>query len=224
MKKEETKKLGLPKLKEMWKNKKGRAIIELSGYFIFFLIVLVLTSASGGSTKKVDVNNNIDVTSFLSEVKDNYECVMDITINDNIYNYEVKVLGNNASIVRTLGDDIKKYYIMNNKYYELDNNGNYILTTAEEVYPYISYNYLNINNIKTFIEYSSIEDNVYKIKVSDFVLNSDNSDEISISVNEENKSLDIDYTNVLKLGNDDITTAYVKMVFSNINTILSLEE
>ena len=224
MKKIEIKeKISLSKLKEMWKDKRGRAKIELSAYLIFFLIVVVFARVSSSTVKKSNINQDNSI-SFINEINDNYEYNMNITINNDNYNYKVKVLGNNSSIVYTSNDDIKMYYTMNNKYYELDDNGNYILTTPLEIYPFINYNYLNISNIKNFIKYSIKENNTYKIKVSEIILNNNSNDEIIINVDEENKSIDIDYTNILKIDNNDIDNANVKITFSNINSILSLEE
>ncbi len=222
MKKKESK-FNFNKIKEMLKDKKGRAKIELSAYLIFFLLIVVFARISSSSINGTSINNDNNIASFINDIKDNYEYNMDINIDNDIYSYHTKVLGNNASIKRN-GNNIDKYfYIMNNKYYELDENGNYILTTSNEVYPYISYNYLNIDNIKNFIKNSIKEDNIYKIKVSDIILNNNSNEIVSITIDEDNKSIDIDYTNLLKVDNN-IDNANVKIVFNNINNIMSLEE
>ena len=216
-------KLNITKLKEMWKDKKGRAKIELSLYLIFFIVIVIFTKVSSYSISNNDINNE-ETSSFISEIKDNYEYDMNITINNNLYNYHGLVLGNNSSI-ELKGDDIDKFYfLMNNKYYELDDNGNYILTTLDEVFPYINHIYLNINNIKNFINIGAKEDNVYKLKISDIILNNDSTDNIIININEDNKSIDLDYTNLLKIDNDDISNASVVITFYNINNIISLEK
>lgn len=217
-------KINITKLKEMWKDKKGRAKIELSLYLIFFIVIVVFTRVSSSSIRNNNNSNNVEVSSFINELKDNYEYDMNITINNDIYNYHGILLGNNSSIEVKSNDIDKYYYIMNNKYYELDDNGNYILTTTDDVYPYINYIYLNINNIKNFINNSVKEDNIYKIKISDIILNSTSTDSIIISVNESNKSIEIDYTNLLKIDTDSVNKANVVITFSNINNIISLEK
>lgn len=211
-------------LKEMWKDKKGRAKIELTAYLLFFIGVVIFARVSSSN-----INNNIDnsfnnTNSFINDIMDNYEDNVSININNNIYTYQIIRLGNNTKIKRKENDNEKFYYIMNDKYYELDNNGNYILTTKEEVYPYLSYNYLNIDNIKNFISFGTKEDNSYIIKISDIILNSNSDDSIIITINEESKSIMIDYTNLLKIDDANITIASVNMVFNNINKIISLEE
>ena len=93
---------------------------------------------------------------------------------------------------------------MSNKYYELDNNGNYILTTKDEVYSYINYKYFDINYIKELINIASKENNIYKVKLSALILNNTTDNYITITVNEENKSIVIDYTELFKIDDDNI--------------------
>lgn len=221
--KEKLKKINL---KEMWKDKRGRAKIELSLYLIFFLIVLVFARVSSSSINNNINNNNKNNTSnsFINEIKDNYEENISVNINENIYTYHIVRLGNNTKIERKDNDNENFYYIMNDKYYELDSSGNYILTTKEEVYPYLNYNYLNIDNIKNFISSGTKEDNNYKVKVSDIILNSTSNDDIIITINEDDKSMNINYTNLLKIDDSSISTASVTMIFTNIDKIISLEE
>ncbi len=222
MKKSDKDKFSFSDLKEMFKDKRKRAKIELTAYFIFFIIVIIFARVSSNAVN-TNIRDNTSEVSFINNIKDNYEYSMNISINGDTYNYHIKVLGNNSYIERKSVDEEKYFYIMNNKYYEQDNNGNYILTTIEEVYPYISYNYLNIENIKVFIKSGIREGDTYKIKVSDIMLNSDSSVDIAIKVEEDNKTILIDYTNLLKITKDNIENASVKMVFDNINNIMSLE-
>ena len=113
---------------------------------------------------------------------------------------------------------------MNNKYYELDNNGNYILTSSEDIYSCLDYKYMNLNYIKTLINISTNENNTYKVKLSDLILNNSSNNYIIITIDENNKTIIIDYTELFKIDNIDITKVLVTMTYSNINSILSLEE
>lgn len=222
MKKLSIKDFNFSKLKEMWKDKKGRAKIELSLYLIFFLIVVIFARVSSHTAGNIEKNYTDE--SFIFSLKDNYICDINIALNGDIYEYNLKVLGNNANIVMKSSNEEKFYHLMNNKYYELDNNGNYILTTTDEVFPYINYNFLNIKNIRNFIIDGNKEDNEYRIKISDIILNNTSNDDVIIIVDEVNKHIEIDYSNLLKIDNEDISSALVKMTFSNIDNVLSLEE
>lgn len=219
-KKEEKKKLNI---KERWKDKRERAKIELMLYGIFFLVIIIFARISSSMSTNIPKDNDINNT-FIDEITDNYQYDIDITIDNNKYKYSGKKLGNNMSITRIVGTKEEYFYQMNDKYYILDTKGNYILTTAEDIYPYIEYRYLNINNIKQFIKLGTKNDTVYSVKVSDIVLNNNSTDTITLTVNEEDKNILIDYTNLFKIDNSNINKAEVNIKYSNINSINSLEE
>lgn len=218
--KKEKKKLSL---KERWKDKRERAKIELMLYGIFFLVIIIFARISSSMSTNIPKDNDINNT-FIDEITDNYQYDIDITIDNNKYKYFGKKLGNNMSITRIVGTKEEYFYQMNDKYYILDTKGNYILTTAEDIYPYIEYRYLNINNIKQFIKLGTKNDTVYSVKVSDIVLNNNSTDTITLTVNEEDKNILIDYTNLFKIDNININKAEVNIKYSNINSINSLEE
>ena len=210
-------------LKERWKDKRERAKIELMLYGIFFLVIIIFARISSSMSTNIPKYNDINNT-FIDEITDNYQYDIDITIDNNKYKYSGKKLGNNMSITRIVGTKEEFFYQMNDKYYILDTRGNYILTTAEDIYPYIEYRYLNINNIKQFIKLGTKNDTVYSVKVSDIVLNNNSADTITLTVNEEDKNILIDYTNLFKIDNSNINKAEVNIKYSNINSINSLEE
>ena len=144
--KEEKKKLTL---KEKLKDKRERAKLELLFYGIFFLAIIVFTRILSGYNDVPKVN---DTKSFINEITDNYEYNIDINIDNNKYKYYGKRLGNNMSINKVIDNKYDYFYKMGNKYYILDTNGNYILTSVEDIYNYIDYRYLDISNIKEYIQ------------------------------------------------------------------------
>lgn len=205
-------------LKERLKDKRERAKIELILYGIFFLIVVVFVRVLSVNTSSVLNSDNL-IDSFIFSVEDNYEYDMLVTINDNIYEYYGKVLGNNSTINFTH----EKFYLMNGKYYILKDD-NYILTTEEEVYPYIEYRYLNINNIKRYIELSTRDNDVYKVKLSDIVLDSESEEYLIMNINEGDKNIVIDYTSLFKLMDENVEKVIVNITYNNIDNIISLDE
>lgn len=219
-KKEEKKKLNI---KERWKDKRERAKIELMLYGIFFLAIIIFARISS-SFSDSNIPKDNDIKSFINDITDNYQYDIDITIDNNNYKYYGSKLGHNMDITRVVDNKEDYFYQMNDKYYILDTRGNYILTTAEDIYPYIEYRYLNINNIKQFIKLGTKNDTVYSVKVSDIVLNNNSADTITLTVNEEDKNILIDYTNLFKIDNSNINKAEVNIKYSNINSINSLEE
>lgn len=209
-------------LKERWKDRRERAKIKLCLYGIFFLIVIIFTRVQVHNYEKLPQDNKID--SFINTINDNYIYTIEVTINNNKYLYSGKKLGHNSSITRTVEDTTEYYYEMNNKYYILDNNGNYILTSEKEIYPYIDYRYLDLDNIKEYIKLGTKENNIYKVKLSDITLNNSSNNYITISIDEDNKVLLIDYTELFKIDDSSINTASVKINYRDIGKVISLEE
>lgn len=216
--KEEKKKLTL---KEKLKDKRERAKLELLFYGIFFLAIIVFTRILSGYNDVPKVN---DTKSFINEITDNYEYNIDINIDNNKYKYYGKRLGNNMSINKVIDNKYDYFYKMGNKYYILDNNGNYILTSVEDIYNYIDYRYLDISNIKEYIKLGTKDNNNYNIKVSDIILNSNNTNNITISIDESNNTIILDYTELFKIDNNNLNKEIVTIKYTNINKINSLEE
>lgn len=211
-------------LKERLKDKREKAKIELILYGIFFLgvIVFVRVLGSNGNTTNIDSNNLVE-DSFVSLLKDNYEYYTVVTIDDNKYEYYGLVLGNNSTINLKVDEEIKSYHLMNNKYYVLIDE-NYILTDEKEIYPYIDYRYLSISNIKRYLDLSIRENDRYKVRISDVVMGSTSEEYIVIYINEGDKNIVIDYSELFKLTDDSIENVVVNITYSNINNIISLGE
>ena len=223
MNNEEEKKKEKLTLRERLKDKRERAKIELMLYAVFFVGVIIFARILGSNSNYVEDTNNITEESFISTLEDNFEYYTIVTINDNTYEYYGKVLGNNSTINLKVDNQIKSYYLMNKKYY-VQEEGNYILTEEEEVYPYINNRYLNIDNIKNYLELSTKDNDTYKVKLSDIVLDSNSSEYLTIYINEGDKNIVIDYTELFKLTDITIDKVLVNITYNNIGNLISLEE
>ena len=209
-------------LKERWKDKRERAKIELMLYGIFFLIIIVFARISNSMSNNIPKEEDNKI--FINEITDNYSYDIDITIDNDNYKYYGKVLGHNMNIHKVVDTEDEYFYKMNNKYYILDDNGNYILTNDKEIFSYIDYRYLDINTIKEYIKMGTLNNNIYTIKVSDILLNNNSNDVITITVDDINKELVIDYTNLFKVNNNNLYKELVRIKYSNINSISSLDK
>jgi len=210
-------------LKERLKDKRERAKIELTIYGIFFIGIIIFARVIGGTTSNNIENNDEETPSFITTINDNYQYDIIVTKDEEKYHYYGKVLGNNSTINLTYEDKTNSYYLMNKKYYILEES-NYILINEEEVYPYINYRYLNISTIKGYLQIAEKENNTYKVKISDLILNSESSEYITINIEEGDKNIIIDYTPLLKLADENISKVLVNITYSNIDNIISLEE
>ena len=208
-------------LKEKWNDKRERAKIELILYAIFFIGVIIFVRVGNNIS-----NNNINISDnlFISQINDNYSYDIKININDNNYEYIGKVLGYNSTIEKKDSNTDEYFYKKNDKYYKLDQDNGYILSNKNDIYDVINYDYMDINNIKEYIKTSNNDNGIYKVKISDIILNSSSSDYITIKIDNINNTIEIDYTNLLKINDNNITKAIVIITYSDINKIISLEE
>lgn len=208
-------------LKEKWNDKRERAKIELILYAIFFIGVIIFVRVGNNIS-----NNNINISDnlFISQINDNYSYDIKININDNNYEYIGKVLGYNSTIEKKDSNTDEYFYKKNDKYYKLDQDNGYILSNKNDIYDVINYDYMDINNIKEYIKTSNNDNGIYKVKISDIILNSSSSDYITIKIDNINNTIEIDYTNLLKINDNNITKAIVTITYSDINKIISLEE
>lgn len=208
-------------LKEKWNDKRERAKIELILYAIFFIGVIIFVRVGNNIS-----NNNINTSDnlFISQINDNYSYDIKININDNNYEYIGKVLGYNSTIEKKDSNTDEYFYKKNDKYYKLDQDNGYILSNKNDIYDVINYDYMDINNIKEYIKTSNNDNGIYIVKISDIILNSSSSDYITIKLYNINNTIEIDYTNLLRINDNNITKAIVNITYSDINKIISLEE
>ncbi len=208
-------------LKEKWNDKRERAKIELILYAIFFIGVIIFVRVGNNIS-----NNNINTSDnlFISQINDNYSYDIKININDNNYEYIGKVLGYNSTIEKKDSNTDEYFYKKNDKYYKLDQDNGYILSNKNDIYDVINYDYMDINNIKEYIKTSNNDNGIYIVKISDIILNSSSSDYITIKLDNINNTIEIDYTNLLRINDNNITKAIVTITYSNINKLNSLEE
>ena len=208
-------------LKEKWNDKRERAKIELILYTIFFIGVIIFVRVGNNIS-----NNNINTSDnlFISQINDNYSYDTKVNINDNNYEYIGKVLGYNSTIEKKDSNTDEYFYKKNDKYYKLDQDNGYILSNKNDIYDVINYDYMDINNIKEYIKTSNNDNGIYKVKISDIILNSSSSDYITIKLDNINNTIEIDYTNLLRINDNNITKAIVNITYSDINKIISLEE
>lgn len=208
-------------LKEKWNDKRERAKIELILYAIFFIGVIIFVRVGNNIS-----NNNISTSDnlFISQINDNYSYDIKININDNNYEYIGKVLGYNSTIEKKDSNTDEYFYKKNDKYYKLDQDNGYVLSNKNDIYDVINYDYMDINNIKEYIKTSNNDNGIYKVKISDIILNSSSSDYITIKIDNINNTIEIDYTNLLRINDNNITKAIVTITYSNINKLNSLEE
>ena len=200
---------------EKWHNdKKFRAKIKLLLYGIF---IIAVTLYAASINRLSPINNEIDDTKADNittiPVPEKYHYTIDIDIDDKIYNYFGDKLSDKKTITKIKDNITINYTYQNSEYYREDNNI-YILTTEDEVYDIIDYNYLNIDNINNYLRKAVINNNQYIVYLKDIILNNNSNDYIIIEIND--KIINIDYTQLLKQIDSSIEKCNVKITIENI--------
>ena len=129
-------------IKELFKTKRGRAILKLCGYIIFFAIVILMFRTSGDES-------NIPIS-------DNKETKTPIQIFDDMTNYEY-LYNRNGTIINgkvyrdnmyfTLNDNT---YYVNNKIYLIKDNDKEEIDDIDKLY------LINNHDISKYIEHSTL--------------------------------------------------------------------
>ncbi len=213
-------------LKDKWEDPKEKAKIQLILFLIFIVFAVIFTRLTTNYSDDNYVNqigniiNNPEIE--IDSIDNNYNYNITINMETNDGNKTISYGGiryNNKMIIsKKIEDNITNYYMENNDYYVYSDEG-YILSNIDEVYNIINYNYLNISNIKEYINKGVKDGNTYLIKVSNINLDSTSKEYVTIEINnnEDNIELIMDYTNLLK--DNDITSCKIKYIFTDINKI-----
>lgn len=250
MKKERKEKKDLSFLEKFKSDKKYKAKVELVGYGVFILIlVLYLNIASAGSSSvnyqdsinDEKTNNTTDEKTASSEI--------DILFNNDInYEYEVnlsfktkeeeeknliykgKKYSDEMIIEKNFNEDVVTYYKLGKEYY----NTSMELLSVNDIYDNISYEYIELDSVLSNLKLASLDhitdyssgkkEYVYHLSIRD-ILNKDTGDlkiEYSVEIDNDIFDIKVDYSNLYKELDSDIISLEVEYIYKNINKIEEL--
>lgn len=162
---------------------------------------------SNNNNQQIQNENNNQLIKI--ETPNEYDYKINITINELNYTYN----GNKNSVrekITKIKDNISTNYIYeNDKYYKEIDTENYLLTTKEEVYDVIDYNYLDLETINEYLTKSTKKDNQYIVYLKDIILGNNSSEYITINI--ENNNIIIDYTKLLNYFDKSINKYLVEI-------------
>ncbi|MEG0794351.1 MAG: hypothetical protein RSG95_00970, partial [Bacilli bacterium] len=129
--------------KTFWKTVRGKAVIKLIVWSIFFLILFIVLSFMGSKGKNDDKNNlvigyNEKIDRLL---KNNYEYEYKITINGNNINFNGKKDGKNEQGYKETKEGIIKYLVIDSVTYNITSNKKELFNS---LYENINTEYLNL--------------------------------------------------------------------------------
>ena len=200
---------------ERWRtDKKFRTAVKLIGYVCFVLIVAIYALSS--DTSGYGTNKYLEQLEAASEAKKEtkkedtiklekeYEYKITIEIDDKKYEYSGTQNETERTIEKKVDNKTTKYVYKDNTYYIEDEKqtNNYMITTKEEVYDIINYNYINIDTINEYLSKAEKNNNQYLVYIKDIVLGNDSNNYFVIDVNDNN--IFIDYTALMKEFNSNI--------------------
>ena len=177
-------------LTRMWNTEQGRAIIKLSLFGIFALILILIIRIRGEVTSEYFVNYSPSTISYeekISNLKNNnFDFEYIVTINNNKTIYKGTKENSNESGYKEDGSGIYKYTIEDGIVYKIN------IDQQEQIYNLyenIDSNYLNVSYVLALIETSTYEkiDNAYIYYVDDKI--------IKVSFNDNNiTNININYS------------------------------
>ena len=206
----------MKEFKEKWdSDPRFKVKIKLIAYSAFVLFVAALaisskpTASSGNFLDKYNINTTTEEkTENIFQIPDKYNYIKYITINEDIYQYTGTKKPQKETISKESKRIITNYVYENNSYYK-EEDGTYMLTTKEEVYDVVSYNYLNLETINEYLSKGTKEGNQYLVYLKDIILGNDSEDYIIITI-DQNK-INIDYTSLMKNFDNTITKYLVNI-------------
>lgn len=197
---------------EKEEKKKKKAKIQLLIFFIFIVFAFTYTKMLSFRSNKYNnvENTNEKVQYTLDELK-NYNFNINISVVENninkSYYYSGRIDDKNGSITT----EENTYQIINNLYY--DNN----YEQVNDLFYKIDNKYLDISNIKAYINEADYNNNTYEVHLTEVISNK--VENFVIYINETYSSnniiIKIDYSNLVKLYYPDINSYIVNYILSN---------
>lgn len=206
--------------KEKWNTDyRFRTKIKLSLYTLFVILVGVfaISNRSTIPLEKSEIENDNqsqkEENNDILKIPNEYNYTINIKINDKEYDYIGTKTFQRESITKKVEDTTINYIYENDNYYK-EINENYILSTKEEVYDIVNYDYINLSTINEYLSKSNKEENRYLVYLKDIILGNNSNDCITITINQDN--FDIDYTSLSRTFDKTIEKYIVNIEIESI--------
>lgn len=200
------------KIKELYNNRKYRALIILGGYAIFFLVVIMMINLSKTEVSGTDFKELTTIEKFKEINNYEYTYKVEKTLNDEIVYCNIMGRRNINKEIFNIENDTNTYYIENGETYIVQDNN------KEKMNDSICINLLVLqpSNISNFLQSSTLQTtttnhqnntilNTYSLPLKDFIKLyfyeeiDDEENFVSIITTEENNNIikiEMDFTNI----------------------------
>lgn len=224
--------------KKMKEDKKYNAKVQLIGYGVFILIIVVFLNVGsmvGGNSTGVLENDIIEEVNIIDEIDNNYEYNINISLSKgeelvNNYRYYGKRYNGNKEINKEVGEVVSSYYKVNDYYYVM-NGEELSFVDLNVIYDLVDSKYIELDNVMEMVDKASLDhvvddslgnnESVYNLYVKDMVISVKNDDVISFNVKEVDDKLliDVDYTNLIKVFDESVTSFKVSYEYFNVGDV-----
>lgn len=195
------------------------------------------------TNKEKKEEEKIEEINLLEELKDNYTYNIDISMkkiskdttgkdleNEIKYNYNGKSFSKNLVINKSVDNVNIDYYKIDDKYYEKENE-QYNEIKPEIIYDILDEEFIEIDDVKEYIEKSNLDhytnyssgkkEYVYNLSISEIIPNYKEHTLVPINMTIENDIVSIiaDYTNLLKITDNNMLECIVSYSYKDINKV-----
>lgn len=205
---------------KMKNDKKYSAKVQIVGWGVFVLLVIIFlninsVSTTGNSVNSNTVSNMVDDSgeeevqeevTILKRISNNYvyDVNVSVTKSDNeVINqyYYGKSYDNNIEINKKVNDTLSKYYEVDGYYYIKNENNEFGLIQSNMIYDLIEGKYIELDDVLKLINKASLDhvinssnddkESVYNLLVRDVVISNKSEDVVTINVIEGTDKLSI---------------------------------
>lgn len=180
---------------------------------------------------------------LLEKLNDNYTYNIDVSMkkiskdmtgkdleNEIKYNYNGKSYEKNLVINKVFNSDNKWYYKIGNVYYEKVGE-QYNEIKKEIIYDILDEDFIEVSGVKEYIRVSNLDhytnyssgkrEYLYNLKVSDVISNYKDNKMVTINITIEDEvvSMVVDYTNLLRVSDDNVIECIVKYIYKDIDKV-----
>lgn len=175
------------------------------------------------SSKEEENTINKDIFTILDEKNYIYSNQIEIIKNEKTeeYFYKGEKKDSVLSIIKSINQEEKEYTYQEGKYFYQDNE-----VLEEEVYDVVNKQYIDLNYIRDYVDHASLYSTtiyktgeivkVYHLLLKEIIIGYQEEDYIMIEIDQkdtEHYLLSLDYTNIVSLIEEEITSYLVNMDF-----------
>ena len=192
---------------KMKEDSRFNALIKLAGYSIIVVFAIIFIVVSPNDNSEDDTSE--DINNETLKLPDNYKYTFTINKDDKVVTYEGDYKNN--EITKKESDNETLYKIVDNNYY-LSSGDDLKKISVDEVYDIVPYDYVNVDWINKLIKLSKEKDDILIVYIKDIVTDSNTEDYITMNVG--SNELSVDYTNLMKITDENIKNCTLVFEYS----------